>query len=334
MPKLTFSVNKEDENKKEIRNTGTLSVTKKTIKPSEIPNTTSTKVNPDTEIQISVNTVEDISAWFINSIGEKVFENVKNNEYLQLPYTENENLNTKDWLAKALKTLFSKEQIKEIGNQISQGNKNTGKLQEKEEQLELEKQQFEERMLKINTRFERLKEEVEEAESEKHRIEKEMQSSLSLNKLIPIFFKGEEDSPKHKQLRNLLNDAIDNADKNTGIFIAKFGKAWTILNTALNNLSEDEKENMELVHKATIEMLEQIADTHISERRPLLDMVADIISDSFNEYEFVSPEQTLQLDPAIHNAKGLGTASIKEGLSFAVIRKESRQAVKYADIIV
>ena len=149
-----------------------------------------------------------------------------------------------------------------------------------------------------------------------------------------FFFKGEEDSPKHKQLRNLLNDAIDNADKNTGIFIAKFGKAWTILNTALNNLSEDEKENMELVHKATIEMLEQIADTHISERRPLLDMVADIISDSFNEYEFVSPEQTLQLDPAIHNAKGLGTASIKEGISFAVIRKESRQAVKYADIIV
>lgn len=338
MPKLTLSVNKEEENKNEIKNSGKLSVTQKTTIQNEIgpPDSTKLTVSGGQNIKpISANSIDEISAWLISIIGEKAFENVKNNEYLKLAYTENEELTIQQWLQKAMKTLFSLEQIKEIGDHILSNQNSFGKLQEQANLVEQEKKNFEEKMVKINARFERLKEEVEEAESEKHRIEKEMQTALPLEKLVNVFFKDkDEDTQYLKSIRNLLHEAIERPDKHTGTFIMQFAKGWTILNTSAKNLKGEEKDDMETLHKATIELLQEISGCHISERRPLLEIIAKILSENFKEYEFISPEQTLQIDPAIHNAEGLGSASIKEGRSFAVIRKRSRQAVKYADITI
>ena len=336
MPKLTLSVNKENENKNENLNTGKLSVTQKKINPDENYSSTSTRIDENSEniIQpVSIDSVEDMATWFIGTIGEKVFENVKNNEYLKLPYTENEQLNTNEWLAKALKTLFTKEQITEIAEHIKQAGNTSGKLQQQEKILENEKLAFDERMVKINARFEKMKEEVEDAEAEKHKILKELENSITLSNFVNVFFKKEyEDTQNMKRLRNLLNEAVEKADKNTAGFIAKFAKGWTILNVVLEQLIGDEKIDHLTVHTASIKFFAEISGSFISERRELIDNIADIISDNFKEYEFISPEQTLQLDPAIHNASGLGNASIKEGKSFAVIRKESRQAVIYADV--
>ncbi len=189
-------------------------------------------------------------------------------------------------------------------------------------------------MVKINARFEQLKADAEEAESEKFKLEQNMNSGIAASQLVPIFFKDAyEDTQNHKQLRSLLLDAAENGADGTALFIAKLGKGFTAIKIALSGIEEKEEiENMEIVYKASIELLTAISGSHIPERREVLDIIAAIISESFSAYEFISPEQTLQLDPAIHNAQGLGTATIKEGVSFAVIRKESRQAVKYADV--
>ena len=57
-----------------------------------------------------------------------------------------------------------------------------------------------------------------------------------------------------------------------------------------------------------------------------------IYASKFEDYIFVSPEETLQLDPNIHNARGLGSTNIVEGASYAVIRRTSRQTVIYAEV--
>jgi len=331
MTKLTFtkSTSNEEEDEVEVRNTGSLSVTKKSNKPVA-------PVVKQPEVQVfaesSVSSYEDISDWLLTFIGESVFKNLKGNPHLQLPYTDSDEMPVSEWLLKALKTIFTQDQIKEIGTQILQNQRAGGGSSSGE--VEALQKAFDEKMVKINARFEKLKEEAEEAQAEKFEAEKEMQGGLAANLLVTIFFKDEfEDTQHHKKLRSLLNDATENSSDETATFIAKLGKGWTVVKKALSALEgHQEMFNMEAVYKSTIQLLEAISGSHIAERREALDIIAEIISENFSTYEFISPEQTLQLDPAIHNAHGLGTATIKEGVSFAVIRKESRQAVKYADV--
>ena len=79
-------------------------------------------------------------------------------------------------------------------------------------------------------------------------------------------------------------------------------------------------------------MLENLKDNFILQRRALLDALARIITKKFDNFDFISPEETLQIDLDIHNTKGTGGNKIKQGFSFAVIRRENKQTYKYADI--
>jgi hypothetical protein len=64
----------------------------------------------------------------------------------------------------------------------------------------------------------------------------------------------------------------------------------------------------------------------------MLDLLAVACSAKFKLYKFISPEESLQVDPRIHSATALGGSTIKEGISFAVIKKDTMQTVKYAEI--
>ncbi len=124
MAKLTFTKSHITETEPtEIKNTGSLSVTKKSNKPQ-------TPVVKKPEVQVfaetSVASYEDISKWLLTFIGEKVFSNLKGNPHLQLPYTAADDMPVAQWLLKALKTIFSQEQIKEIGTQILQNQRAGG----------------------------------------------------------------------------------------------------------------------------------------------------------------------------------------------------------------
>ena len=73
---------------------------------------------------------------------------------------------------------------------------------------------------------------------------------------------------------------------------------------------------------------------HIVNRRGILDTIARICSDNSGNFLFVSPESSLVVDPAIHDVKGLHGNTVKEGLSFAIIRRDSRQTIRLANITV
>jgi hypothetical protein len=333
MAKLSHSIsngNNEEENKN--IQTGSLSI-KKNVTNSE----NGTPKNGDSaqveEIKSAltdetVSSPEAIADWIHATIGSGVFEILKKNSWLQLPFASPDEISGKEWLLRALKTIFAQEQFAELGNEILKNQQNQTQSIQKSADSETEQ-----KIAKMQQNFEMLQQQLENRETEKFKIEKELQNALPLSKFISLFFKDDDiDTPSRKQLRNMLNETVEHPQKQTAEFVILFGKGWAFIQNALSELVEDEKENMEKVHKATIDFLESITETRIPERRELLDLTAKIINENFKEYEFISPEQTLQIDPSIHNAQGKGSSPIKEGVSFAVIRKASRQAVKYAEI--
>ena len=338
MTKLSKSVSDKNENKStsSVSNTS-LTFTKKTNVKDENKDTTeeSTTINKQVKskvINTNINSPEDVAKWLIELIGEDLFNQIKSNPHLQLPYTE-ENISSTEWLVKALKTIFASETLDELTSRIKEFNSDSGQASTELEQIEKEKQALVEKWDKAQARFSQLQAEVDNAETEKFQLEKQLSTSIELNSLLDeIFEENRPYSDTVEKLVKLFKDAIQNFDKNLSSFLIKFAKGWAAIQAATALFGKDEKENMEIAHKATIYLLKSISGTFVSERRPALDLVADFISELFTEYEFVSAEQTLQVDPDIHNAHGKGATHIKEGISFAVIRKESRKAVIYADI--
>ncbi len=333
MPKLSHSIstgNNEDENKN--IQTGSLSIKKNVtnLENGTQKNTDSAQIEDNKQLLTpqTVSSPEAIADWIHTTIGAGVFDMLKSNSWVQLPFASPDEISGKEWLLRALKTIFAQEQFAELGNEILKNQQN-----QNEASQNIANAEAEQKMAKMKENFAMLQQQLENDETEKFKIEKQLQNALPLSKFIAIFFKDEDiDTPSRKQMRNMLNETVEHPQKQTAEFVIKFGRGWAFIQSALKELTEDEKENMEKVHKATIDFLESITETRTPERRELLDLTAKIINENFKEYEFISPEQTLQIDPSIHNAQGKGSAPIKEGVSFAVIRKESRAAVKYAEI--
>lgn len=174
---------------------------------------------------------------------------------------------------------------------------------------------------------------IADAEELVYKTEKKFADVVPISKLIKFYISNDNRNEYLTKIENLLLDSYKNGDKNGKEFTLKFFKGFVWINNAIENVVEDEKENLEYFNTAGKNFLTDISGTNSAERRPLLDIVATMINTHFNDYDFISPEQTLQIDPSIHNAEGMGGTSIKEGLSFAVVRRETRKAVYYADIV-
>ena len=338
MPKLSKSINKDNEKKKKENEQSNWSLSKKVEK----ENNTNENINEnqqDTKISTIKNgtkinsgaSINEITEWLISLTGDGVFEQLKTNPYLQLPYTSDD-ITTKEWLAKAIKTIFTQENIKNIGTQIYTNHLKITELQQVAQKAEAEKIAFKE---KFNQKFQAIKSEIGEAEDDKYELEKQLHSAIPISLLINEFYRDPEDhSEELKKLISTLQDALKDKDDKIAKFIMRFSKGYLYLKSTFEQLSDNEKDNLDKIHNALTVLLSNISNTHIAERRPLLDIIAKICSNKFSEYDIISPEQTLQLDPEIHDASGKGSATIKEGVTFAVVRKKSRKAVIYADVIV
>ena len=101
----------------------------------------------------------------------------------------------------------------------------------------------------------------------------------------------------------------------------------------MENLGPDEKNNIEKIDDILRLLLLNIRGLHPPIRQQTLNLIADYVNNFFNEFEFLSPEQTSQIDPKIHNAENIGGNFVIEGLSFAILRKQTQVVYKYADII-
>ena len=274
----------------------------------------------------------DIAEWLQCLVGEEVFNELKNNPNLQLPYTDKD-IDTKQWLEKIIKTFFSQNSILQINRAI-------GGLKSGTEEVDnitveaLVKQRMDEKIEKYNVKFQEMREKMENLEGEKAAVESKLNASLPLDLFVNGMFRnpGEETEPQ-KQLIQAFNEGLENgSDSKFPVFAIKFAKGWVYLESVIANLGDDEKVNLDNVYNALTKLLANISGCFVSERRIILDYTAKHCSTFFSQYDFISPEQTLNADPDIHNAGGLGNAQIKEGVSFAVVRRDTKKTVKYADI--
>ncbi len=342
MTKLSKSVNNSDDTKNEDINNTSFSLSKKIQKDAveeqqnnltENNTQLSVKAVNTTNASLNLNNAEEISKWLLKLIGNDVVSQIKENPYLQLPYTEPD-IEISEWLSKAIKTIFSQQSIQNIGTSIQNNFARITELEQIVNEAETAKAQINDKVEKFNLKFREMQAQMDDVDGEKHALKKELNASIPITKFInEMFRESGAESENQKKLIETLNETLENTnDPNISTFVIRFAKGWIPVKNYLTNLGTDEKENLELIHGALSALLHHISGIFIPERRVLLDFAAKICSDSFKEYDFISPEQTLNVDPDIHNAQGVGNARIKEGVTFAVVRKETRKAVKYADI--
>ncbi|MBN2891312.1 MAG: hypothetical protein JXL97_05555 [Bacteroidales bacterium] len=190
----------------------------------------------------------------------------------------------------------------------------------------------EEKIGKQEIQVKNLTMQVEDAEELVYKTEKKYADTVPVEDLILDFIRSKISNQYTLKIVELLKEGYKNGGKNGTKFIFGFLKGFVFVEEAILTLGADEKENLDLLHNSGKNLLSNISELTIPERRPILDIVANLYNSYMNEYDFVSPEQTLQIDPNIHNADGLGGSVVKEGKSFAVVRRETKKPVYYADI--
>lgn len=229
----------------------------------------------------------------------------------------------------ATKKIISKILTDKISSVISE---KAEEINKKHNELFEKVTEAQEKIKKLDVQSKNLTAQIEDAEEQVFKTEKKYADSIAVSDIINEFILSEIQTKETREISKMLLDAYKNGGKNGQKFVLSFLKGFSWVENSILKLGEDEKENVDLLNESTKQLMQQISEKNSAERRPILDKVANLCNSYLYTYDFVSPEQTLQIDPTIHNAQGLGGSVIKEGLSFAVVRRETRKAVYYAEI--
>lgn len=325
MAKISKRISPEDENQEPQKQEQYTGGIKRTVKTSDEEESTNEHIE---ESKLSENSSsekplspEEITNWFISFFGEEIFAHIKENPNFKLPFTE-EGISTEDWLNKAIKTVFLFEDIQKMGRTIREKYFQVVSVVE-------ESKQYRKDFKRVKDELDELSEDYDRARSKRNKLEKEIKSSLPAEGIIEAIFGKEE---KIADINKAMKEAMNNPSDELKSFITAFIQGWLIFKEEVLKFTNDEKANIDIAQKGGRELLNSISGCYIPERRAILDKVAEYISSFFTEYLFISPEQSLQIDPSIHNANGIGGSRVKEGVSFAVLRKENKQTYQYADI--
>jgi hypothetical protein len=203
---------------------------------------------------------------------------------------------------------------------------------QKNNELIAENQELTEKQRKQEIFIKNLQSQIEDTEEQIFKIERKFADTVPVADLISFFITSKIQNQHTKKINELLAESFKNSGKNGQKFAMSFLKGFAFIEDAILSLGDDEKENLDILHNATTKFLSEITETNAPERRPLLDIIATLCNSYLTAYDFISPEQTLQIDPLIHNAEGIGGTVVKEGQSFAVVRRDTRKTVYYADI--
>jgi len=229
----------------------------------------------------------------------------------------------------ATKKIIAKIITEKIINTISETANETNK---KYDELFAKLNETKEKQSKQEIQIKNLVAQVDDAEEQIYKTEKKYADTIAVVDLVNEFVLSEIQTTQTREIAKMLIEAYKNGKKQGVKFVLNFINGFSLVEKAILKLGEDEKENIDILNEATKQLMQQISGTSSAERRPILDKIANLCNSYLFTYDFISPEQTLQIDPAIHNAEGLGGTVIKEGLSFAVVRRETRKAVFFAEI--
>ena len=274
---------------------------------------------------------DDEAKWLIAQFGEDLFNELLKNPNLKLPYAEDD-ITAESWLERGIKTLFTQENIAHIYKvtaNIGQSNADANIDAVVDERMA-------QKVEKYNAKFQELRSNMEDLEGEKAELQSRLNKTLEADAFVKTIFRsadGETDA--QKRIARTLEDAIgQGGDDALPSFVTRLAKGWSSLQYVLQTSAEigDDKEKLEVVYPALTNLLACISGCYVTDRRMILELVAKHCNEFFSDYDFISPEQTLNADPDIHNATGLGNAQIREGVSFCVVRRDTKKTVKYADV--
>ncbi|MBQ5575895.1 MAG: hypothetical protein IIT37_07595 [Bacteroidales bacterium] len=274
---------------------------------------------------------DDVAKWLIAQFGEDLFNELLKNPNLKLPYAEDD-ITAESWLERGIKTLFTQDNIAHIYKvtaNIGQSNADANIDAVVDERMA-------QKVEKYNAKFQELRSNMEDLEGEKAALQSRLNKTLEADAFVKETFRatdGETDA--QKRIARTLEDAIgQGGDDGLPSFVTRLAKGWSSLQYVLQTSAEigDDKEKLEVVYPALTNLLACISGCYVTDRRMVLELVAKHCNEFFSDYDFISPEQTLNADPDIHNATGLGNAQIREGVTFCVVRRDTKKTVKYADV--
>lgn len=140
----------------------------------------------------------------------------------------------------------------------------------------------------------------------------------------------QSDSPN--LLASILNEILkaskDKQDTYTRLFSSLYHLHFVLSEVRVSI----QEENIDPVYNSLRFFLHNIREIEIDARRELLNELANYVNEFFTDFKFVSPEQSLLVDPKIHHADGMNSQEVKKGVSFAVLNKATMNTLRYASI--
>lgn len=266
--------------------------------------------------------VELVAKVIIKIIGREPLENLKSNENFSFSILS-DSKNLTDWVVLALKTFFTLEDIKVLSGSI------LNHRYSYKESMILIKKKFIDSIVEDKKKIDLLSKDIASKKCEISKLNNSLRKSLPLKKLVNSFI---DDSPLNKKLISILNELIEEPSSDSSDFCLGLISGWSVFQKSLSE-NIDENKKIHNINSSLSLILENISEKYISQRRDILKELANISNSYLVEYEFVSPEHTLTIDPTLHNVSGLGGTEIKEGISYSVIRSDTRKTVVYADVI-
>lgn len=245
-----------------------------------------------------------------------------------LPYTDD--LTPTDWLGRAVSTLFSLDDVRHLADHLAQQQLAARRpLLTELDDCHAERGELEKGLAALQQQLAEASAGHQRAEVDLHRLRRATAPLLPPHPIVELLFRRDDE----RTIRHLLLEAADAASPDLGAFVARFAPAWQRLTDVPAQFGPDAPDNLRRLHAALTHLLTDLAGLALPQRRPLLDAVAQWASTHLPDYLVVSPEESLQVDPAIHNVQGIGGSTVVEGRSFAVLRRQSRTVVLYADIL-
>ena len=268
--------------------------------------------------------------------GEEAVASLAENPLLQVPTPENATGSERDgdalplaqrWLADVLRAFVTRDALAHL-----QGALQAARAEPQRLQAELERWQsaWDELEASYREKVQGLETELSEANVQHKRVREQLQKTVPVRDLVEQVF---EDRGPEAEVRDMLLEALVEPSETLGPFVGAVCIGWAEARAALRREVDDEERRMEDAVQALKRFMARLSGLYIPERREVLKRIGKAVSAGFEEYDFVSPEDWRHVDPAVHNAAGVGGQNVKEGAGFVVQRRSSGQTVIYADIV-
>ncbi|MBK1733837.1 hypothetical protein CKO15_00785 [Halorhodospira abdelmalekii] len=234
---------------------------------------------------------------------------------------------TQRWLADVMRAFMTRDALARLQEGVQAAQAEPQRLQA---ELEQWRSAWDEREASYREELQRLEGEISEANVQHKRLREQLQRAVPVRDLVEQVF---DDRGAEREVRDMLLEALEEPSEALGPFVGAVCVGWAEAREALRSEEKDEERRLEDATQALKRFMGRLSGLYIPERREVLKRIGRAVSVGFEEYDFVSPEDWRHVDPAVHNATGVGGQNVKEGAGFVVQRRSSGQTVIYADIV-